>query len=993
MQSMYKEANDPIQKVVQIKGIIILVEWPKGSTRTWKGSDYKRKMRCDYGYIRGTEGADGEELDVYVGDDLESDVVFKIEQLKRNGSYDEDKYMVGFSTEEEAREMFALHMPEDQMGDVGEMSLEEFRELCPREARVAFKKESAMFKIGDAVTVVAQRQYRGVIKMAYADQMFQVAIPRVGSVLLAKQHLRPVKIKFATELQEADYIESQIEMLKSDKKDSDEEAKGAIDIRIEELENELRKVQEKTAMKDPDFFETRVGSRRIAKENDIEKGNEDTLRSPSSKEVSEEIPEHEKKVGFPGNGPEREMKLAGAENDDAMLQWMFQTYCQDVLGEDENAATCQGHPRSCQCDDHIAFREDVRNGWTPSKKQADMGMETSVGAPPVGSEDMLATADECTADECTAEEDPEHLKSEREYYARCQAEMKDEYNEEELAALYKQGVAPEGWGNSINRMKKHHPNIDNPWALSWWMKDKGYKPHPQKKSSRLAQVSVKETWGGDGTVTRDIKFDLVDATEVEALMKLLQHSPAQEDEIEKEEMQSPADQSAETGTTNQSPSGDGSQENPPFISPSNPGQNVAMKKKAGAESMWDARPYAFRRSVLREEGVEEFEQDEYARMSSNELKSADPSLWKSISKNERIASVKKVAMNDSYGEVVNIGDEVKFQDEYGNEPGGEGVISDIGTPDGSSQQMAWVRDHNGKCRWCDSSSIKKIASKKVAATWERDESATPEVGDMVETEKGNGRIIDMEGVRYRGYANPPEAGDVRVQLENGQTITVNEEDVIVLRPSGQYNPLASKKTAGEGTEEFDLPKGFFDEDETHDIIPKQKSKDELVKTSEPMPTMVKPEMGMHFRDGSGDHYTVTNILGDGRIELTRMTDSFKCYVDENKLATSFQKTSEMEDEAGGPGSGRRPGMGEPSGKGGDKAFHPDMQDNFHELTDEGLGQADEHYNNVRDIPAREKVDKEIKRRFGSESQETSDGQEQGIEDVYAKCGIAENVSK
>lgn len=41
--------------------------------------------------------------------------------------------------------------------------------------------------------------------------------------------------------------------------------------------------------------------------------------------------------------------------------------------------------------------------------------------------------------------------------------------------------SPPGWENSVERMKEDHPEIDNPWALAWYMKDKGYSPHPAGK--------------------------------------------------------------------------------------------------------------------------------------------------------------------------------------------------------------------------------------------------------------------------------------------------------------------------------------------------------------------------------------------------------------------------------------------------------------------------------------------------------------------------------
>lgn len=43
-------------------------------------------------------------------------------------------------------------------------------------------------------------------------------------------------------------------------------------------------------------------------------------------------------------------------------------------------------------------------------------------------------------------------------------------------AFKKKAATPEGWEDTVKKMKKNK-DISNPWALSWWMKDKGYKPH------------------------------------------------------------------------------------------------------------------------------------------------------------------------------------------------------------------------------------------------------------------------------------------------------------------------------------------------------------------------------------------------------------------------------------------------------------------------------------------------------------------------------------
>ncbi len=90
---------------IDFQGLKIDVENPKGSTRTKKGPDgeWSVFMHCHYGEIRGTEGVDGDKLDVYVGDNHDSPIVVVIHQhLPWDGSYDEDKVMLGYDSVEEA---------------------------------------------------------------------------------------------------------------------------------------------------------------------------------------------------------------------------------------------------------------------------------------------------------------------------------------------------------------------------------------------------------------------------------------------------------------------------------------------------------------------------------------------------------------------------------------------------------------------------------------------------------------------------------------------------------------------------------------------------------------------------------------------------------------------------------------------------------------------------------------------------------------------------
>jgi ppGpp synthetase/RelA/SpoT-type nucleotidyltranferase len=75
---------------------------------------------------------DGENMDVYVGDNYESPYVYAIEQL-RDGQFDEYKFLLGFDSLEQAREIYLKHFPtqpnwwEENVEGIYEVPLEEFR--------------------------------------------------------------------------------------------------------------------------------------------------------------------------------------------------------------------------------------------------------------------------------------------------------------------------------------------------------------------------------------------------------------------------------------------------------------------------------------------------------------------------------------------------------------------------------------------------------------------------------------------------------------------------------------------------------------------------------------------------------------------------------------------------------------------------------------------------------------------------------------------------
>lgn len=97
-----------------IQGLDIEIESPKGSMR--HGDKWIQKMAHDYGYICGTVGADGDEVDVFVGPNPMSKKMFIIEQIDSLGEFDEHKVMLGFDSIMEAREAYFANYPIDWDG-------------------------------------------------------------------------------------------------------------------------------------------------------------------------------------------------------------------------------------------------------------------------------------------------------------------------------------------------------------------------------------------------------------------------------------------------------------------------------------------------------------------------------------------------------------------------------------------------------------------------------------------------------------------------------------------------------------------------------------------------------------------------------------------------------------------------------------------------------------------------------------------------------------
>ncbi len=116
---------------IKVAGLDISVEYPKGSERVGRspdGKEWRRAMKAHYGYVRRTEGADGEQADVYVGAAPDAPMAFVIDQVKQDGGFDETKSMLGFKSQEAARRAYLSHYPKGwKIGGITPVPVEEFK--------------------------------------------------------------------------------------------------------------------------------------------------------------------------------------------------------------------------------------------------------------------------------------------------------------------------------------------------------------------------------------------------------------------------------------------------------------------------------------------------------------------------------------------------------------------------------------------------------------------------------------------------------------------------------------------------------------------------------------------------------------------------------------------------------------------------------------------------------------------------------------------------
>lgn len=163
-----KEAGNYKKGHVHVGSFDITIEQPQGSVR--KGTDangkqWESKMNNTYGYFRGTEGVDGDHIDVFLSNDIDGwnrQTVFVVDQYNPDGSFDEHKVMLGFNNAEEAkRDYLANYEKGWENGrriDVSAVNLADFEKWIASSHRKTkpFSEYSSVKKKGSASSETKQ---------------------------------------------------------------------------------------------------------------------------------------------------------------------------------------------------------------------------------------------------------------------------------------------------------------------------------------------------------------------------------------------------------------------------------------------------------------------------------------------------------------------------------------------------------------------------------------------------------------------------------------------------------------------------------------------------------------------------------------------------------------------------------------------------------------------------------------------------------------------
>lgn len=212
-----KESGDYKKGHVKIQDFDIAIENPKGSVRSGvdkDGKEWSQEMHNTYGYFEGTKGKDSDDVDCFIGPNPLSEDIFVIDQLDKDGNFDEHKVMLGFDSSEEAREAYLSNYEDGWtgLGDITKVNIEDFRKWVQKDD-VRSKPFTEYLKVTDAMDLNEDGDERVFVNWD-ADKLMEY-YGKVRKRKVSKEDYPSLKVKDDEELGEEKYAEFEQKLLEA----------------------------------------------------------------------------------------------------------------------------------------------------------------------------------------------------------------------------------------------------------------------------------------------------------------------------------------------------------------------------------------------------------------------------------------------------------------------------------------------------------------------------------------------------------------------------------------------------------------------------------------------------------------------------------------------------------------------------------------------------------------------------------------------------------
>lgn len=212
-----KESGDYKKGHVKIQDFDIAIENPKGSVRSGvdkDGKEWSQEMHNTYGYFEGTKGKDSDDVDCFIGLNPLSEDIFVIDQLDKDGNFDEHKVMLGFDSPEEAREAYLSNYEDGWtgLGDITKVNIEDFRKWVQKDD-VRSKPFTEYLKVTDAMGPNEDGDERVFVNWD-ANKLMEY-YDKVRKRKVSKEDYPSLKVKDDEELGEEKYAEFEQKLLEA----------------------------------------------------------------------------------------------------------------------------------------------------------------------------------------------------------------------------------------------------------------------------------------------------------------------------------------------------------------------------------------------------------------------------------------------------------------------------------------------------------------------------------------------------------------------------------------------------------------------------------------------------------------------------------------------------------------------------------------------------------------------------------------------------------